>query len=103
MYRCRCTYVYAGACAAVRVSDRLWPPGSVAFLALCIVTVLACCFCRRLRSKAATPGYSLKHTAAAAAAAPVEMSALLPRQRATEFPIHKVRFLQELGEGAFGE
>ena len=72
---------------------------SVAFLVLCILAVVGCCFCRRMRAKAASPSFGLKQTSGA----PVEMSALLPRQRAREFPIHKVRFLQELGEGAFGE
>ncbi|XP_037092068.1 inactive tyrosine-protein kinase transmembrane receptor ROR1-like isoform X2 [Pollicipes pollicipes] len=72
---------------------------SVGFLALCILAIIGCCVCRRMRSKAASPTYGLKATGAA----PVEMSALLPKQRAREFPIHKVRFLQELGEGAFGK
>ncbi|XP_043201664.1 tyrosine-protein kinase transmembrane receptor ROR2-like isoform X2 [Amphibalanus amphitrite] len=90
-------------CAVPACSDPLiWyiVVPSVAFLALCIVVVLGCCFCRRVRSRATSPGYGLKQTAATA---PVEMSALLPRQRAREIPIHKVRFLEELGEGAFGK
>lgn len=36
----------------------------------------------------------------------VELNALLPKQqqlRAREFPLANVRFMQELGEGAFGE
>lgn len=36
----------------------------------------------------------------------VELNALLPKQqqlRAREFPLANVRFMQELGEGAFGK
>ncbi|XP_059167890.1 inactive tyrosine-protein kinase transmembrane receptor ROR1-like, partial [Physella acuta] len=56
------------------------------------------CFCQKSRiSRVARPNGKQSQ--------PVEMSPLNPKtaSRAREFPMHNIRFLQELGEGAFGK
>ncbi|CAL1536023.1 unnamed protein product [Lymnaea stagnalis] len=66
-------------------------------LALGILLALIC-FCQKSNnSRSARPNNKQ--------AQPVEMSPLNPKtaSRAREFPMHNIRFLQELGEGAFGK
>lgn len=67
-------------------------------LALAILLALVC-FCQRKNGKSKRPSGSGR------SANPVELSPLNPKPnaRVREFPITSIRFLQELGEGAFGK
>ncbi|KAK7495062.1 hypothetical protein BaRGS_00013702 [Batillaria attramentaria] len=70
-------------------------------LALAILLAIVC-FCQRSRSR---PGNRNHHSANGKTTQPVELSPLNPKptSRAKEFPAQNIRYLQELGEGAFGK
>ncbi|KAL8575332.1 hypothetical protein ACOMHN_003166 [Nucella lapillus] len=70
-------------------------------LALAILLAIVC-FCQRSRGRGVARGGG---SANGKTAQPVEMSPLNPKPacRAKEFPAHSIRYLQELGEGAFGK
>ncbi|XP_046335927.1 inactive tyrosine-protein kinase transmembrane receptor ROR1-like isoform X3 [Haliotis rufescens] len=74
-------------------------PGITVPLALALLLALVC-FCQQSRSR-----QNGKGKAASRPNVPMEMSPLNPKpsSRAREFPMGNIRFLQELGEGAFGK
>lgn len=66
--------------------------------ALIFGAIIAFCLKKRNQKSPAKPIVGKAKT--------VEMNALLPKQqqlRAREFPLSNLRFMQELGEGAFGK
>ncbi|KAL8604777.1 hypothetical protein ACOMHN_017735 [Nucella lapillus] len=69
-------------------------------LALAILLAIVC-FCQRSRGR----GGGRHHAANGKSGQPVEMSPLNPKPstRAKEIPPQNIRYLQELGEGAFGK
>lgn len=95
---------------------------SVGAVALFMLMICICCVRRRNRSKPSTPlslnGTKTSRTLTSPALSTnssrrsrahnnLEMNALLPQNRqtnrVTEFPMTSIRFVQELGEGAFGK
>ncbi|XP_025080891.1 inactive tyrosine-protein kinase transmembrane receptor ROR1-like isoform X2 [Pomacea canaliculata] len=71
-------------------------------LALAILLAIVC-FCQRSRSR--STGSRHHHSTNGKSGQPVELSPLNPKTstRAKEFPAQNIRYLQELGEGAFGK
>lgn len=92
---------------------------SVGAFGLFLLIISVCCLQRKKRSKGtntpnlssrsmASPSVSLhsgRRSAAGGTNSSVEMSSLLPRKhtRAQEFSLSAIRFIEELGEGAFGK
>ncbi|ESO86644.1 hypothetical protein LOTGIDRAFT_51609, partial [Lottia gigantea] len=79
-------------------------PGITVPLALALLLALVC-FCQRSRSNNSKGKVPSRNTGAGVGSGNHEMTPLNPKTgtRAREFPMNNVRFLQELGEGAFGK
>lgn len=73
-------------------------PCSVGAILLLFVPIALCIKKRNNGKKSLLKSHSTKSKT-------VEMNALLPKHshRAREFPLANLRFMQELGEGAFGK
>lgn len=100
-------------------ADHYWTylvvPGIGAFVFFILVTCI-CCYCRRNKSsKSSTVSMSSRNGVTSPTFSmnsggrqtrnSHEMNSLIPRKniKATEFGLNSIRFLEELGEGAFGK